>query len=108
MTKMRKRFDGEFDAISKMGVQYCNNQRFKPLSKQGKPLWEFKEHDHRLYCARIATRAGKIVVILLDGWVKDKEGRTQREQREIDKALQLYGEFLDEVPEEKHELLGNG
>jgi hypothetical protein len=34
----------------------------------------------------------------LNGWVKDKDGRTEREDREIEKAKSLYEEFLNEYP----------
>lgn len=52
-----KKFKGSFDALSKMGAAYRNDQRFKGLASNGKPLWEFKEHDHRLYCFRSIASA---------------------------------------------------
>ena len=95
--RMRKRFLGQFDALTKQGPNYCNSQRFTPLHGHGKPLWEFKEHDHRLYCSR-QLYGNYLVVVLLSGWVKDKKGRTDKENREIQKALDVYSEFLAEFP----------
>lgn len=94
---MLKRFQGQFDAITKQGYSYCNHERFTPLRDAGKPLWEFKEHDHRLYCARQAY-SSYLVVVLFNGWIKDKKGKTDREVREIQRAIDLYGEFLAEFP----------
>src|SRR5260370_26122513 len=92
---MRNRFLGQCGALTK-DASYVNQQRLHPLRDPGKPLWEFKEFDHRLYCIRISVGADKIDVVLLNGWVKDKKGRTEREDREIRKAKSLYEEFLDE------------
>jgi hypothetical protein len=92
-----KKFRGSFDALTKMGAQYCNYQRFRPLGGPGKPLWEFKEFDHRLYCYRHVTQDA-ISTVLLNGWVKEKEGKTDKEDREIEKAQDLYAEFLSEFP----------
>jgi hypothetical protein len=96
---MGHKFAGQFDALTKTGQKFCNQQRFWPLHKKGKPLWEFKEHDHRLYCFRRVETNGAVTVVLFNGWVKDKKGRTGREDREIEKALDLYNEFLREFPE---------
>jgi hypothetical protein len=93
---MWKKFTGQFDALTKC-PNYCNHQRFRPLSAKGKPLWEFKEHDHRLYCFRKVV-ANMIIVALFNGWVKDKQGKTEKEAREIEKALCLYAEFMNEFP----------
>lgn len=97
---MRSRFIGQMDALSKEGggSSYENHQRFRPLRAKGKPLWEFKEHDHRLYCARFSRRDGRVDIILFNGWTKDKQGKTEREDREIEKAQSLYTEFLREYP----------
>lgn len=93
----RKKFAGQFDALTKIGSSYENHQRFTPLRGAGKPLWEFKESDHRLYCHRRSV--GKYVeVVLFNGWVKDKAGKTDREDREIAKAQSLLEEFLSEFP----------
>ena len=73
--RFKKKFEGSFDALSKMGAQYCNAQRFKALIGDGKPLWVFKEHDHRLYCERRVVDGEGVSVVLLSGWIKDKEGR---------------------------------
>jgi hypothetical protein len=97
--RMCKKFKGQFDALTKTGSDYVNHQRFRSLGGDGKPLWEFKEFDHRLYCCRKVVQNTKVVeVILLGGWVKDKKGRTEKEDREIAKAQSLYSEFLDEYP----------
>jgi hypothetical protein len=91
---MTKKFSGSFLALMSTGAEYCNQQRFCSLHGEGKPLWEFKEHDHRLYCYRQVARDSRMVkIVLLNGWVKDKGGRTKREDREIEKALGLYREF---------------
>ena len=94
--KMRKRFYGQFDALTKVGATYVNNERFRPLHKAGKPLWEFKEHDHRLYCLRTVEPPDAVAIVLFSGWIKQKSGKTEVEDREIDHALLIYGEFMDE------------
>jgi hypothetical protein len=91
--KERKKFDGSFGALLRMGSRYANHQRFKPLHDQGKPLWEFKEFDHRIYCARVVFGI-KVRIVLLWGWVKDKAGKAKQEQNEIVTALHLYSEYL--------------
>lgn len=93
---MCRRFKGQFDAITKSGATYCNQQRFKPLHGDGKPLWEFKESDHRLYCYRQVVPPNKLFVVLLNGWVKQKKGKTDMEEREIKRAMDLYAEFMKE------------
>jgi hypothetical protein len=78
---------------------YCNHERFRPLRGRGKPLWEFKEHDHRMYCHRQVVQKTQIIhVVLLNGWIKEKKGKTEKEDREIAKAKSLCQEFLDEYP----------
>lgn len=73
---MRDKFDDAFVALVRMGASYVNQERFWLLHGHGKPLWEFKEHHHRLYCAR--EQVGPAVrVILLHGWKKQKEGGTK-------------------------------
>jgi hypothetical protein len=96
--KMGNRFRGQCDALTKQGADYVNCQRFRALQKAGKPLWELKEHDHRLYCARIQLDLERIDVVLLNGWIKDKDGKTEKETREIEKAQTLYIEFSNEFP----------
>lgn len=93
---MSRRFQGSFDALTKMGAVYQNSQRFKPLGGEGKPLWEFKEFDHRIFCCRIVT--GQYVeVVLFNGWIKDKDDRSGREERSrIQNAQHLYQEYLTE------------
>ena len=93
---MRKKFAGQFDALSKQGSSYENQQRFHPLHGKGKPLWEFKEHDHRFYCSRLVVDQTKVEIVLLCGWVKDKTGKTDKEDREIEKALDLMHEMENE------------
>lgn len=90
----RKKFLGAFDALSKCGTDIpVNPQRYKPLIGNGKPLWEFKEHDNRIYCERLVIDGNKVLITLFNGWSKDKEGRTNRENTEIAKAQTLYLEF---------------
>ena len=91
----RKKFAGSFDALVKMGASYYNSQRFKPLKGKAKPLWEFKEFDHRLYCNRCVS-GKRVDVVLLNGWVKDKRGKTEAEQRAIATALRWRNEFLND------------
>jgi hypothetical protein len=98
-TSMQKRFAGQFHALTNMdaAATYTNQQRFYPLRGKGKPLWEFKEHDHRLYCFR-GIYNGTLNVVLLSGWIKDKAGKTDREVREVAKAIELFSKFLAEYP----------
>jgi hypothetical protein len=85
---------GAFDAVSKHGTDIpANHQRYKPLGGKGKPLWEFKEHHSRIYCERLVIAENKVLITLFNGWSKDKEGRTNREDTEITKAQTLYLEF---------------
>ena len=93
--RMKKRFRGSFFAATREGDAYHNEQRFKPLKGDGKPLWEFKEHDHRIYCyrRRINGIGEKMEFILLCGWVKDKK-RGREEDREIQSAKRLLDELL--------------
>ena len=57
---MRRRFDGQLDALSKDGgdIQYENQQRFHALHGDGKPLWEFKETT--IGCTVRACNAARI------------------------------------------------
>ena len=93
---MRKKFMGQFDALTKAGSDYCNNQRFIPLGGDGKPLWEFKEFDHRLYCRRTVVPPRSITVVLLSGWIKQKKGKSKHEDREVKRAQDLYVELQNE------------
>lgn len=95
--KVRKKFMGSFDALGKIGASYQNPQRFKALQGKGKPMWEFKEHGHRIYCYRRVLDQ-RVAAVLLSGWDKDKEGRTDREDREIQAAHGLLAEFMAEFP----------
>ncbi len=98
---MQRRFAGQLDALTKTGKSYCNAQRFTPLRGAGKPLWEFKEFDHRLYCHR-HVQNDTVLVVLFNGWIKDKKGRTDREDREIQRAISLYAEFVAESRQGEH------
>jgi len=94
---MRKRFEGSFRAACIMGATYRNDERFKPLKGDGKPLWEFKEHDHRLYCLR-EQYGQRVRIVLFNGWVKDKgKGGRREETREITTAQHLYQEYVHET-----------
>ncbi len=93
--KFRKKFEGSFDAVTKMGRKYHNHERFRALDGAGKPLWEFKEFDHRLYCYRQCF-GDRVRIILLDGWVKEKKGRHKSEDIQIERAKRLLEEFLEE------------
>lgn len=90
--KFKKKFKGAFQGLVGMGAETENFQRFKALSGKGKPLWEFKEFDHRLYCYRHPVEK-KVRIVLFNGWVKDKNEGGLREEREIEKALTLFNEF---------------
>lgn len=94
---MEKKFKGSFDALMKIGATYQIQERFTPLHGAGKPLWEFKEFDHRLYCYRHNDR-NFVYVVLLCGWVKQKRGKTDKEDREITRAQNLRVAFLSEYP----------
>lgn len=93
---MLNKFAGQFQALRVMGAEYEQYQRFRALHGEGRPLWEFKQHDHRLYCAREVSGMS-VVVVLFNGWVKDKAGKSDEERREIARALGLYGEYMTGV-----------
>jgi hypothetical protein len=97
---MAKKLRASFHALTVMGEDYCNDQRFWPLTRAGKPLWEFKHHDHRLYCARI-VRGRAVEIILLHGWSKDKEGKSKEEDHQVATAISLYEEYLAEPKQER-------
>lgn len=87
-----KKFDSQFNAICQLGSDYRNAERFKALTGDGKPLWEFKQFDHRLYAIREVVE-DQTTVVLLGGWQKDKNGRSLEEAREIAKAQTLRDEY---------------
>lgn len=96
--RMQRRFRGQVQSMgnSDNPVECCNQYRFKPLHGSAKPLWEFKEGDHRLLCVRIVD--GKnLTIVMLSGWVKGGDGKI-RETREIEKAQDLATEFFNEYP----------
>ncbi len=84
-----------------MGKAYHAEQRFKPLKGEGKPLWEFKEHDHRLYCLRTVVDVDFLEIVLLDGWVKDKAGKSDEERRQVTHALALSSEWRQSKSKER-------
>jgi hypothetical protein len=85
---------GSFGVAVKEGSDYEMRERFTPLHGKGRPLWEFKEFGHRLYCLRIVENQGSIRVVLLSGWKKDKEGKGANEEKhEIEKAQRLLEEY---------------
>ena len=64
----------------KLGSEYENGESFTALQRDGKPLWEFKEHELRLYCLR--RQIGNCVyVVLLNGWSKGAN-RSRQQTRE--------------------------
>jgi hypothetical protein len=66
---------GAFDSIVKNGTDIpALPQRYKPLTGDGKPLWEFKEHGDRIYCERLIVNGNKVLITLFNGWSKGKEG----------------------------------
>jgi hypothetical protein len=91
------KFDGAFRSIvHDTGARFENYERFHALTGTGKPLWEFKEHDHRIYCHR-KVEGDRVNVVLLHGWIKDKKGRSLQEGNEVTRAQNLLQEFLAEV-----------
>jgi hypothetical protein len=88
-----------FAALVMIGSDFSIDERFTSLHDEGKPLWEFKEHHWRLYCHRI--QSGKtVVIILLNGWKKDKKGRrTAEEKVEIQRAQNLRKEYMESTEE---------
>lgn len=76
-----------------MGAAYYIHERFKPLHGEGKPLWEFKHSQHRLYCERTELPDRCVRIVLLSGWIKDKAGKAQQEAREIKTAKALLTEM---------------
>ncbi|NMC34513.1 MAG: hypothetical protein GYA36_18990 [Veillonellaceae bacterium] len=97
---LKKRFERAFDLFSRQGMSTASQRLFKPLNGEGKGLWTFKEHDHRLFCFRGPDWFGKSQIVLLGGWVKDKDSTVSggvEERREIGKAQVLKQECLKEV-----------
>lgn len=96
-THLRKRFRRTFRTFTEKGMDIAANGLFKPLDGPGN-LWSFKQHDHRLYATRGPnTLAGAPVLLLLHGWVKDKDGRAgsgREESREIGKARAAVEQYI--------------
>jgi hypothetical protein len=93
----KRKFDGSFDALTQMGAKYYVSQRFKALSGNGKPLWEFKEHGLRLFC-HIERTGDFVMAVLLNGWDKQKKkkkGQDKEENAQIETAHRLRQEYLD-------------
>ena len=90
----RKKLKGLFRALTELGARFQLHQQFKPLHNEGKPLWEFKAFDHRLYAIREQISEMAVNVVLLNGWVKDKEGKAKEERDKIAIAITLYQEYL--------------
>lgn len=63
------------------------------MHAKGRPLWEFKEFGHRLYCIRIVDFQGSVKIVLLNGWKKDKAGKASEEKTEIEKGRRLLAEY---------------
>ena len=61
------------------------HQRFKPFTNMAS-RFGVKESDHRLYCHRQVLAANALYIVLFNGWVKQKKGKTDKEQREIEKS----------------------
>ncbi len=99
---MLDKIEGQFRAAVTM-ANYRNPERFKELRRAGKPLWEFKEHDHRLYAIRkvkVVNGTNHVEITLLSGWVKDKErskGKNSQESREIRSAQNLRQEYEEAI-----------
>jgi hypothetical protein len=89
----RNKFHGLFRAVSDAGATYTNTERFKALHGSAKPLWEFKQHAHHLFCRRYDYPGGILRIVLLSGWIKDKKKQADKEAREIERALKLLREF---------------
>ena len=87
----RRKFQGNFMVFVDMGKEHENPQRLKPLRGKGKPLWEFKEHDHRIYCYRRIVGECAYAVLLF-GWTKDKGGIHNEETRSIERAQSYRAE----------------
>lgn len=96
----RKKFEGQFQNIVRhLGGHYVNDYRLAPLHGEGKPLWEFKHKDHRLYCLRLVLADAKVDIVLFNGWIKDKKakkGQSREEGERINTAKTLHAEFLAE------------
>lgn len=113
----QNKFKGSFETFTKLGAEYENRERFTPLHRDGRPLWEFKEHGHRIYAVREVFVVGNgtnekniAVAVLLSGWKKGKEGKATKEEKiQIASAITLYNEYAStggRTADGKHEPLG--
>lgn len=94
------RFRRVFAQFGQEGWSTASQLSFKPLNGNGKGIWTFKEHDHRLMCFRGPDQGSRETVVLLSGWVKDKDAGlagSNEERREIEKALTLRSECEESV-----------
>ena len=94
--KIRKRFAGQFDAITKTGEGYINNQRFRPVTGADQTLWEFREDDHRLYCFKKSVPPNSVIIVLFSGWIERRSVKSGKEKRQIRVAQFIYREFINE------------
>lgn len=85
-----KKFEISFGALAKLGHEYENGESFTALQHDGKPLWEFKEHELRLYCLRRQV-GNSVYVVLLNGWSK-RANRSRQQTRAIERAQSLRRE----------------
>jgi predicted DNA-binding transcriptional regulator AlpA len=102
-----QRFQRSFVRFADSGYAIAANNVFKPNTEEGRGIWSWKEHDHRLLSFRAPDLAsGKQVNVLLTGWVKDKtislEERNQflaaqelrREYEACEHRSAIYGSWL--------------
>jgi hypothetical protein len=87
---LQNKFNGLFDAFVKQGAVFENYIEFKLLHGKGKPLWEFKQHEPRIYTVRERFGERFAIAVLLDGWVKGKSGKGKEEKTRIASAITLY------------------
>jgi hypothetical protein len=97
---LKKRYDRFFEQFGRLGMLLVSDHQFKPLTDRGKGLFAIKQHDHRLFAYRGPDDRGKPHLVLLNGWVKDKDsskGGCPEERREMDRAMALAKECQESV-----------
>ena len=95
-----ERFVRIFGRFQQEGMGIAGNSVFKPLTGRGKGIWEWKQFDHRLYAFRGPDYGTAARVVLLNGWVKDKDnsiGGGVEDNRQIEKAIALRDECLTDA-----------
>lgn len=95
-----ERFQRVFARFLDEGLAIAGNGVFKPLTGRGKGIWEFKQFDHRLYAFRGPDYGKAARLVLLNGWIKDKDasiGAGIEENRQIEKAIAMKAECLAAV-----------